>query len=442
MSSSDISHASDNTTDPEDQSTAYIVYKNAKIALPVVIPVVGYPGINVGTLLGRYNLLTFDPAFKSTASCASKITYIDGDAGELWYRGYPIEQLATHYSYLETCYLLWRGELPSKEESRAFEIEIKQHTLVHDQLRNFFNGFPRTSHPMSMMCGVIGGLSAFYHDFLDIHNPEHRERSAIRLIAKIPTIAAMSHKYSIGQPFMYPRNDLCYVGNFLQMMFGVPTEPYIPNEVEVRALETILILHADHEQNASTSTVRIAGSSGADPFACMAAGITALWGPSHGGANQAVIEMLQDIGDPSNIPKFIAKAKDKSDNFKLMGFGHRVYKNFDPRAGIIKGLYEELLEEQGAGGDPLFEIAKELETIALQDPYFIERKLYPNVDFYSGLILRKMNIPTSMFTVIFAMARVIGWISHWNEMISDPNIAIARPRQMYMGANKRNIPQK
>jgi citrate synthase len=420
-----------------DNSKGYIVFKGKVIELPIIHPSIGDCGLDIGTLYNKHKILTVDPGFKSTCSCESKITYIDGDKGELLYRGYAIEDLARSQSYLDICYLLWHGEIPKKNQSFDFEKKIKDHTLVHEQLRIFFNGFLRTSHPMAMMCGIIGALSSFYHDSLDVHNPEHRELSAIRLIAKFPTIAAMSYKYSIGQPFVYPRNDLGYVDNFLYMIFSLPTETYTPLSIEKRALEMIMILHADHEQNASTSTVRISGSSGADPFACMAAGITALWGPAHGGANQSVIEMLEEIADPSRIGEFVEKVKNKS--CKLMGFGHRVYKNFDPRASILKDLYTELLLEKGQGDDPLFEIAKQLEKTALEDPYFIERKLYPNVDFYSGLLLRKMNIPTSMFTVIFSMSRVIGWISHWNEMISDESMVIARPRQIYTGALKRKV---
>jgi citrate synthase len=373
----------------------------------------------------------------STASCESKITYIDGDAGVLLHRGYPIEQLAEKSDYLETCYLLLNGELPTAEQKAKFVSVIKNHTMVHEQLKSFFNGFRRDAHPMAIMCGVVGALSAFYHDSLDINNPQHREVSAMRLIAKMPTIAAMAYKYSMGQPMMYPRNDLNYAENFLHMMFNTPCEIKPISPVLAKAMDRIFVLHADHEQNASTSTVRLAGSSGANPFACIAAGIAALWGPAHGGANEAVLTMLDEIGSVENIDKYIAKAKDKNDPFKLMGFGHRVYKNRDPRATVMKKTCDEVLAELGIKNDPQLELAMRLEEIALTDPYFKERNLYPNVDFYSGIILKAIGIPTSMFTVIFALSRTVGWISHWKEMLSSP-YKIGRPRQLYTGYPKRD----
>jgi citrate synthase len=383
-------------------------------------------------------LFTYDAGFNSTAACESKITFIDGDKGVLLYRGYPIEQLASGSSFLEVCYLLLKGELPSKPEYEKFCSDIVHHTMVHEQMRNFFNGFRRDAHPMAIMVGVVGALSAFYHDNLDIKNPEHRHISALRLIAKMPTIAAMCYKYSIGQPFMQPQNDLSYAGNFLHMMFGTPCETIKPDPLLTRALDRIFILHADHEQNASTSTVRLAGSTGANPFACIASGIAALWGPAHGGANEAVLTMLHEIGDVSQIEKFIARAKDPKDNFRLMGFGHRVYKNYDPRATVMRETCYEVLEAVGKKDDPLFKLAMELERIALQDPYFVEKKLYPNVDFYSGITLSAIGIPTNMFTVIFALARTVGWVAQWNEMISNP-YRLGRPRQLYTGAKERDF---
>lgn len=406
------------------------------IDLPVHSGTLGPDVVDVGSLVG-HGLFTYDVGFASTASCESKITYIDGNEGVLLHGGYPIEQLAEHSDYLEVCYLLWHGELPSPEQKRAFDERINYHTMVHDQISTFFKGFRRDAHPMAMMCGVVGGLSAFYHDSLDINNPQHRELSAIRLIAKMPTLAAMAYKYSIGQPFMYPRNDLGYAENFLYMMFGTPCEDYEVNPVLARAMDRIFLLHADHEQNASTSTVRLTGSTGANPFACISAGISALWGPSHGGANEAVLTMLDEIGDESRIDEFVARAKDKDDPFRLMGFGHRVYKNFDPRAKVMKQTADEVLAELGIDSDPMLRIAKKLEQIALQDDYFIEKKLYPNVDFYSGIILKALGIPTSMFTVIFALGRTPGWISHWNEMISG-SYRIGRPRQLYTGPTRRD----
>ncbi len=420
--------------------TATLSVNGKTIELPVYSGTEGPDVIDVRGLV-KEGLFTYDPGFVSTASCESKITYIDGENGILLHRGYPIEQLAEHSTYLETCYLLLHGELPTRDQYAEFEQTIKNHTMVHEQLRKFYSGFRRDAHPMAIMVGVVGALSAFYHDHLDIRNPEDREITAHRLIAKIPTLAAMCYKYSMGQPFMYPRKDLDYASNFLYMMFGTPTEEYKPNPVLARAMDKIFILHADHEQNASTSTVRLAGSSGANPFACIASGIAALWGPAHGGANEAVLKMLNEIGDESRIPEFIARAKDKDDPFRLMGFGHRVYKNFDPRAKVMKQTCDEVLKELGLEDDPLFRIARKLEQIALEDPYFVEKKLYPNVDFYSGIILQAIGIPVSMFTVIFALARTIGWYSHWNEMISG-SYRIGRPRQLYTGEHKRDYPQK
>ena len=408
-----------------------------QIELPIMAGTLGPDVIDIRNL-AKTGMFTYDPGFLSTASCSSSITYIDGDAGHLYYRGYPIEQLAEQSSYLEVCYLLLNGELPSEAENVKFEHEIKRRTMVHDQLMSFYKGFRRDAHPMAVMVGVVGALSAFYHDSLDISNPEHRKVSALRLIAKVPTIAAMCYKYNIGHPFMYPNNKLGYVENFLYMMFATPCEEYAANPRIVKALERIFILHADHEQNASTSTVRLAGSSGANPFACTSAGIAALWGPAHGGANEAVLKMLDEIGDISQIPKFVARAKDKKDSFRLMGFGHRVYKNMDPRAKVMRETCYEVLAELGLQNDKLFEMAMELERVAIQDEYFIERKLYPNVDFYSGIVLKALNVPLNMFTVIFAIARTIGWISQWNEMISDSERKIGRPRQLYRGPAKRD----
>ena len=418
-----------------DTKAQLIIEGSAPFELPILKGTVGPDVIDVRGLSATGHF-TFDPGFMSTASCESKITYIDGDKGILLHRGYPIEQLAENSDYLETCYLLLNGELPTAAKKQAFVDVIKNHTMVHEQLKNFFNGFRRDAHPMAIMCGVVGALSAFYHDSLDINDPHHREVSAIRLIAKMPTIAAMAHKYSTGQPIMYPRNDLTYAENFLHMMFNTPCEIKPISPVLAKAMDKIFILHADHEQNASTSTVRLAGSSGANPFACIAAGIAALWGPAHGGANEAVLSMLDEIGDVSNIEKFIAKAKDKNDPFKLMGFGHRVYKNFDPRATVMKATCDEVLAELGIN-DPKLELAMRLDEIARSDPYFIERNLYPNVDFYSGIILKAIGIPTSRFTVIFALSRTVGWISHWKEMLSSP-YKIGRPRQLYTGYDKRD----
>jgi citrate synthase len=406
------------------------------IELPIYSGSMGPDVVDVGALTGR-GMFTFDPGFVSTAACESQITYIDGGKGVLLHRGYPIDQLAEHSDYLETCYLLLYGELPNAEQKASFENTVRYHTMVHDQLTYFFRGFRRDAHPMAILCGVVGALSAFYHDSTDISDKHHREVAAFRLIAKMPTLAAMSYKYSIGQPFMYPDNSKGYAENFLHMMFGTPCEPSEVNPVLAKAMDRIFLLHADHEQNASTSTVRLAGSSGANPFACIAAGIAALWGPSHGGANEAVLNMLQEIGDPSEVDKYVARAKDKDDPFRLMGFGHRVYKNFDPRATVLKKSCDEVLAELGIENDPLLEIAKRLEEIALEDEYFIEKKLYPNVDFYSGIILKAIGIPTSMFTVIFAIGRTVGWIAHWNEMISG-SYRIGRPRQLYTGHTQRD----
>jgi citrate synthase len=409
------------------------------VEFPLLSGTVGPDVADIRSLYGKAGMFTYDPGFMSTASCKSAITYIDGDEGVLLYRGYPIEQLAEQCAFLEVCYLLLKGELPNREQKKTWDANISRHTMVHEQLVRFFSGFRRDAHPMAVMVGVVGALSAFYHDSLDISDPEHREISAIRLLAKVPTIAAMCYKYNMGQPFMYPRNKLTYVENFLRMMFGTPADDYEPNPVLVRALERILILHADHEQNASTSTVRLAGSSGANPFACIAAGIACLWGPAHGGANEAVLNMLEEIGDVSRIGTFITRAKDKNDNFRLMGFGHRVYKNYDPRAKLMRETCHEVLGELGLHDDRLFKLAMELERIALEDEYFVDKKLYPNVDFYSGIVQRAMGIPTSMFTAVFALARTVGWIAQWNEMIADPEQKIGRPRQLYVGNTKRDV---
>ena len=406
------------------------------LELPVLKGTLGNEVVDIRTFTKGSGMFTFDPGFVSTASCESKITFIDGDKGYLYYRGYPIEQLAEQGDYLETCYLLIYGELPNAEQKEKFVNTVMHHTMVHEQLTWFFRGFRRDAHPMAMMVGVVGALSAFYQDSLEIADPEHRKVAIYRLISKIPTIAAMCYRYSNGLPFNYPKNDLSYTANFMHMMFATPCEEYKPNPVLVRALDRIFILHADHEQNASTSTVRLAGSSGANPFACIAAGIASLWGPSHGGANEAVLNMLDEIGDVSKVAEFMEGVKAKK--YRLMGFGHRVYKNMDPRAAIMKKTCDEVLRELGLENDPKFKLAMELEKIALNDPYFIEKKLYPNVDFYSGIVLSALGIPVSMFTVIFALARTVGWISHWHEMISDPNQKIGRPRQLYTGAPRRD----
>ncbi len=418
------------------EKSAQLILGDTKLDLPIYSGTIGPDVIDVGQLTGN-GVFTYDPGFVSTASCESKITFIDGGKGVLLHRGYPIDQLAEDSDYLEVCYLLLYGELPNAAEKETFVRTIHNHTMLHEQFRNFYQGFRRDAHPMAIMCGVVGALSAFYHDSLEISDERHREVAAFRLIAKMPTMAAMCYKYTLGQPFMYPRNDLSYSENFLYMMFGVPCEDYEVNPVIAKAMDKIFILHADHEQNASTSTVRLAGSSGANPFACIAAGITALWGPAHGGANEAVLKMLEEIGDVSNVDKFVAKAKDKNDPFRLMGFGHRVYKNYDPRATVMRETCHEVLKELNIK-DPLLELAMKLEDIARSDSYFVEKKLYPNVDFYSGIILKAIGIPTSMFTVIFALARTVGWIAHWNEMISG-SYRIGRPRQLYTGSPKRDF---
>ncbi|HMW28138.1 citrate synthase [Plasticicumulans sp.] len=408
------------------------------VDMPIYTPTHGDPVVDIGALNKEFGYFTYDPGFVSTASCKSAITYLDGDKGELLYRGHPIEQLAEQCTHLEVSYLLLNGELPTAEQLKNFEYTISHHTLIKDNLLKFFDGFNYDAHPMAMLTGVVGSLAGFYHDNLNILDPEHRKITAHRLIAKLPTIAAACYKHNIQQPFMYPRNDLSYCGNLLHMMFSTPCEEFEIDPVAEKALDVLFILHADHEQNASTSTVRLAGSSDANPYAAIAAGIACLWGPAHGGANEAVLRMLDQIGDVSNIDKFVAKAKDKSDPFKLMGFGHRVYKNFDPRAKIIKGICHQVLSKYG--NDPRMELAMRLEEIALKDEYFVERKLYPNVDFYSGIIYKALGIPVEMFTPMFAIARTVGWISHWMEMISDPSKKIGRPRQLYIGAAKRDVP--
>src|SRR6188768_182733 len=409
------------------------------LEVPVYGGTVGPDVIDIRSLYGKTGMFTYDPGFLSTASCSSKITYIDGDEGVLLYRGYPIEQLATNCDFLEVCYLLLNGELPNKDQKGKFDWTVTRHTMVHEQLARLFQGFRRDSHPMAVMVGVVGALSAFYHDSLDINNPEHREISAYRLIAKLPTIVAMAYKYNMGQPFIYPKNALGYTPNFMRMMFGTPCEEYKPNPVISRAMDRILILHADHEQNASTSTVRLAGSTGANPFACIAAGIASLWGPAHGGANEAVLNMLGQIGDADNIGKYIQRVKDKDDYSVLFGFGHRVYKNYDPRAKIIQRTCHEVLEELDLKDDKLFKLALKLEKIALEDDYFIKRRLYPNVDFYSGIVYKALQIPVPMFTAIFALARTVGWIAQWNEMLGDKDAKIGRPRQLFTGAARRDF---
>jgi citrate synthase len=408
-----------------------------KLDLPLMSGAVGPKVIDIRKLYGETGHFTYDPGFTSTASCESKLTYIDGDEGVLMHRGYAIEDLAENSDFMEVCYLLLKGELPDAAQKKKFERDITLHTMLHEQINRFFSGFRRDAHPMAVMCGVVGALSAFYHDSLDIADPHQRMVASYRLIAKMPTIAAMAYKYSVGQPFIYPRNDLKYAENFLHMMFAVPCEPYKVSPTLARAMDRIFILHADHEQNASTSTVRLAGSSGANPFACIAAGIASLWGPAHGGANEAVLKMLTEIGSKSRIPEFIKRAKDKNDSFRLMGFGHRVYKHYDPRAAVLRKSCHEVLEELGIKDEPLLELAMELERIALEDDYFVERKLFPNVDFYSGIIYKAMGFPTSMFTVLFAVARTVGWVAQWNEMIEDPAQKIGRPRQLYTGYTKR-----
>ncbi len=407
------------------------------IELGILEGTMGPNVIDVGKLYASTGYFTYDPGFMATASCQSKITYINGEEGILLYRGFPIDELAAQSDFVEVCYLLLYGELPTRAQKRKFENDVTMHTMVHEQLTFFFRGFRRDAHPMAIMVGVVGAMSAFYHDALEIDDPRQRMIASFRLIAKVPTIAAMAYKFSIGQPFIYPRNDLNYAENFLHMMFAVPCEDYQVNPVLARAMDRIFILHADHEQNASTSTVRLAGSSGANPYACIAAGIACLWGPAHGGANEAVLTMLSEIGTADRIPEFIERAKDRDDAFRLMGFGHRVYKNYDPRAQVLRDTCHEVLDELGKTDEPLLEIAMELERIALHDDYFVERKLYPNVDFYSGIILRAMGIPPHLFTVIFAVARTVGWVAQWNEMIEDPSQKIGRPRQLYTGYGPR-----
>ena len=409
------------------------------VSLPVMGGTVGPDVIDIRKLYAETGRFTYDPGFTSTASCESKITYIDGDEGVLLHRGYPIEELAEKSDFMEVCYLLMNGELPTAAQKKKFERDITLHTMLHEQLATFYRGFRRDAHPMAVMVGVVGALSAFYHDSTDINDPHQRMVASYRLIAKVPTIAAMAYKYSVGQPFVYPRNDLNYAENFLHMMFSVPCEEYKIDPILAKAMDRIFILHADHEQNASTSTVRLAGSSGANPFACIAAGIACLWGPAHGGANEAVLKMLEEIGSPDKVGEAVKKAKDKNSGFRLMGFGHRVYKNYDPRAKVMRQTCYEVLDALGKRDEPLLKLALELERIALEDPYFVEKKLYPNVDFYSGIILKAMGIPVSMFTVLFAVARTVGWIAQWNEMIEDPSQKIGRPRQLYTGYTKRSF---
>ncbi len=418
-------------------STAKLEVAGDNFDLPVYSATLGPSVIDVTKLYAQTDMFTYDPGYTSTASCVSQITYIDGEEGVLLYRGYPIDQLAEHGDFLETCYLLLYGELPDKDQRAEFETAVTYHTMLHEQMSRFFTGFRRDAHPMAIMCGVVGALSAFYHDSTDISDPWQREVASRRMIAKLPTIAAMAYKYFIGQPFVYPRNDLDYASNFLNMCFAVPCEEYKPSPVLSRAMDRIFILHADHEQNASTSTVRLAGSSGANPFACIAAGIACLWGPAHGGANEAALNMLSEIGSVDRIGEYVDRAKDKDDPFRLMGFGHRVYKNYDPRAKIMQQTCHEVLDELGVHNDPLLKVAMELERIALEDEYFVEKKLYPNIDFYSGITLRALGFPTSMFTVLFALARTVGWIAQWKEMIEDPNQRIGRPRQLYIGPDVR-----
>ncbi len=422
-----------------DKKATLTLHDGRKIEFPVMPGTIGPDVVDIRTLYGKTGMFTYDPGFLSTASCSSDITYIDGDAGVLLYRGYPIEQLAVQCDFLEVCYLLLNGELPDAKQREEFVNTVTRHTMVHEQIARFYTGFRRDAHPMATMVGVAGALSAFYHDSLNINDAEHRKIAAFRLIAKMPTIVAMSYKYAIGQPFVFPRNDLSYTANFMRMMFAVPAEEYKVNPVLVRALDRIFILHADHEQNASTSTVRLSGSSGANPFACIAAGIACLWGPAHGGANEACLVMLEEIGDVSKVGEFIRKVKDKASGVRLMGFGHRVYQNHDPRARLMRDTCHEVLNELGLGNDRLFKLAVALERIALEDDYFLSRKLYPNVDFYSGIVQRALGIPTSMFTCIFSLARTVGWIAQWQEMISDPEYKIGRPRQLYRGASRREV---
>jgi citrate synthase len=422
------------------QRMATLTVDGKTVEFPIMKGTHGNDVIDIRTLGAKTGLFTYDSGFLSTASCQSRITYIDGDKGELLYRGYPIEQLAENCTFLEVAYLLKQGDLPNAQQKLNFEKTIKTHTMVHEQLVKFYQGFRRDAHPMAVMVGVVGALSAFYHEVTDFSDAEHRNISFNRLVAKLPTIVAMAYKYNTGQPFMYPRNDLDYTANFMYMMFGTPCETYKPNPVLVKALDLIFTLHADHEQNASTSTVRLSGSSGANPFACISAGIACLWGPAHGGANEACLQMLEEIGDVSRVGEYIKRAKDKNDSFKLMGFGHRVYKNFDPRAKLMGKVCADVLAELGLENDRLFKLAKELEKIALEDPYFVEKKLYPNVDFYSGIVQKALGIPTSMFTCIFALARTVGWMTQWEEMLTDPEYKIGRPRQLYIGTARRDVP--
>jgi citrate synthase len=438
----DANRGTQMSNNPVSKATLSFSDGSPSCEMPVYKGTTGPDVIDIRKLYGQTDKFTFDPGFMSTAACESKITYIDGDKGELLYRGYPIEQIAVNCDYLDTCYLLLYGELPNVKEKRDFDFRVTHHTMVHEQITRFFQGFRRDAHPMAILVGCVGALSAFYHDSLDIANPEHRHISAIRLIAKMPTLVASAYKYSVGQPTMYPRNSLSYTANLMHLMFGTPCEEYLPNDVLVRALDRILILHADHEQNASTSTVRLAGSSGANPFACIAAGIATLWGPAHGGANEACLVMLDQIqreGGIAKIGEFIAKVKAKDSNVKLMGFGHRVYKNYDPRAKLMQETCREVLGQGGLADDPIFELAMALEKIALEDDYFVSRKLYPNVDFYSGVVQKAIGIPTSMFTCIFALARTVGWIAQWNEMIGEPDQKIGRPRQLYTGQTRRDV---
>ena len=422
----------------ETKKSAKLTIDGKEYELPVYSPTAGPDVVDIRKLYAQADVFTYDPGYTSTAACDSTITFIDGEEGVLLHRGYPIGQLAQKSHYLEVCYLLLYGELPSPQQLEDFEARVTNHTMLHEQMMYFFRGFRRDAHPMAVMVGVVGAMSAFYHDSTDINDDWQREVASIRLIAKMPTIAAMAYKYTIGQPFVYPRNDLDYASNFLRMCFAVPAEEYQVNPILSRAMDRIFTLHADHEQNASTSTVRLASSSGANPFACIAAGIACLWGPAHGGANQACLEMLKEIGTPDRIPEFIARAKDKNDPFRLMGFGHRVYKNHDPRATVMKESADEVLELLGVENNPILQVAKELEKQALEDPYFAEKKLFPNVDFYSGIILEAMGFPTSMFTPIFALSRTVGWISQWKEMIADPQNKIGRPRQLYLGETQRD----
>jgi citrate synthase len=427
-------------TQSDNKATLSFSDGSPSLEFPIYKGTIGPDVIDIRKLYGSTGSFTYDPGFMSTASCNSSITYIDGDKGELLYRGYPIEQLAVNCDFLETCYLLLNGELPNAKQKDVFVDTVTKHTMVHEQMQFFFRGFRRDAHPMSVLVGTVGALASFYHDSLDINDPHHREVSAIRLIAKMPTLVAMAYKYSVGQPFVYPRNDLSYSANFMHMMFSTPCEEYKVNDVLVRALDRILILHADHEQNASTSTVRLSGSSGANPFACIAAGIACLWGPAHGGANEAALNMLKEIGSVDKIGEFVKQVMDKNSGVKLMGFGHRVYKNYDPRAKLMRETCHEVLAELGLENDPLFKLAMALEKVALEDEYFVSRKLYPNVDFYSGIVQSALGIPVSLFTGIFAMARTVGWIAQWNEMISDPEQKIGRPRQLYVGATRREVP--